>query len=112
MAKKDFSQKGAIYLRPEAQFDCLVALSDAEDRAQAIITAMASIEEDYESLKGALPNNEYQELSINTLPGGEVADSIVYDISKNDFERLKKEFERSGSKRTTVQNLKQVIDDR
>ena len=33
-----------------------------------------------------------------------------YDMSKIDFDRLRKEFERSKAKRTTVQNLKQAID--
>ena len=33
-----------------------------------------------------------------------------YGISKIDFERLRKEFERSPAKRTTVQNLKQAIE--
>jgi len=41
LTKEDFSQKGAIYLRPEAQFDYLVALPDSEDRAKAIIAARA-----------------------------------------------------------------------
>jgi len=35
-----------------------------------------------------------------------------YDISKIDFDRLRQEFERSRAKRTTVQNLKQVIEQR
>ncbi len=35
-----------------------------------------------------------------------------YDISKIDFDRLRKEFERSPAKRTTVQNLKQAIETR
>ena len=35
-----------------------------------------------------------------------------YDISKIDFDRLQKEFERSPAKRTTVQNLKQAIENR
>ena len=35
-----------------------------------------------------------------------------YDISQIDFDRLRKEFERSPAKRTTVQNLKQAIEDR
>jgi len=39
-------------------------------------------------------------------------DRAPYDISKTDFARLKKEFERSPAKRTTVQNLKQVIEKR
>ena len=36
----------------------------------------------------------------------------IYDISKIDFERLRQEFERSPAKRTTVQNLKVVIEQR
>ena len=35
-----------------------------------------------------------------------------YDISKIDFDRLKREFERSPTKRTTVQNLRQVVEKR
>jgi type I restriction enzyme R subunit len=35
-----------------------------------------------------------------------------YDISRIDFDRLRKEFERSPAKRTTVQNLRQAIEDR
>ena len=36
----------------------------------------------------------------------------TYDISKIDFDRLRKEFERSPAKRTTVQNLCQAIESR
>lgn len=36
--------------------------------------------------------------------------SKLYDISKIDFERLRKEFERSPAKNTTVQSLKEVIE--
>ncbi|HLD14776.1 MAG TPA: type I restriction enzyme endonuclease domain-containing protein, partial [Burkholderiales bacterium] len=39
-------------------------------------------------------------------------DKGPYDISKIDFERLRKEFERSPAKRTTVQNLRQAIEKR
>ncbi|GAB6060044.1 class I SAM-dependent DNA methyltransferase [Desulfonatronum parangueonense] len=67
LTKEDFSQKSAIFLRPEAQFDSLVALSDGDDRAKAIIEAMESIEADYESLRGVLPKSEYQELSNPVL---------------------------------------------
>ena len=65
--KEDFSQKGAIFLRPEAQFDSLVSLPDSVDRAQAIIDAMEGIEKDYETLRGALPKAEYQELDNDVL---------------------------------------------
>ena len=67
LTKEDFSQKSAIFLRPEAQFDYLVSLSDSDDRAKAIIEAMESIEADYESLRGVLPKNEYQELDNAVL---------------------------------------------
>ncbi|QPB72259.1 type I restriction endonuclease subunit R [Magnetovirga frankeli] len=36
----------------------------------------------------------------------------IYDISKIDFDRLRREFERSPAKRTTVQNLKNAIEQR
>lgn len=67
LTKEDFSQKSAIFLRPKAQFDYLVSLPDSEDRARAIIEAMDSIEADYESLRGVLPKNEYQELDNQVL---------------------------------------------
>jgi type I restriction enzyme M protein len=57
LTKEDFSQKSAIFLRPKAQFDYLVALPDSEDRAKAIIGAMESIESDYDNLRGILPKS-------------------------------------------------------
>ena len=65
--KEDFSSKGAVFLRPEAQFDYLVSLPDSANRAEAIIAAMESIEADYESLKGVLPKEEYNELDNEIL---------------------------------------------
>ncbi|OHC63131.1 MAG: DNA methyltransferase [Rhodocyclales bacterium GWA2_65_20] len=65
--KEDFSRRGAIYLRAEAQFDTLVALPDSADRARAIERAMETIEEDYLSLRGVLPKGEYQELDNGVL---------------------------------------------
>jgi type I restriction enzyme M protein len=67
LTKEDFSRKGAIFLRDKAQFDYLVERPDSEDRAKAIINAMTLIEEDYQSLKGTLPKNEYQELDNDVL---------------------------------------------
>ena len=67
LTKEDFSGKGAIYLRDEAQFDHLVNLTDADDRAEAIMNAMEMIEEDYETLAGVLPKREYQELGNDVL---------------------------------------------
>ena len=65
--KEDFSQKSAIFLRTEAQFDHLVALTDSDDRAKAIVDAMESIESDYDTLRGVLPKAEYQELDNDVL---------------------------------------------
>jgi type I restriction enzyme M protein len=67
LTKEDFSQKGAIFLRPAAQFDSLVALPDSADRARAIIAAMESIEADYSNLQGSLPKGEYQQLENPVL---------------------------------------------
>lgn len=67
LTKKDFSKKSAIFLRPEAQFDYLVALKDSDDRAKAVIDAMESIEGDYETLRGVLPKKEYRELDNEIL---------------------------------------------
>ena len=67
LTKEDFSQRGSIFLRPEAQFDRLVAIPDGVDRAGAVIAAMESIEADYETLDGALPKAEYQELGDDDL---------------------------------------------
>lgn len=67
LTKADFSQRSAIFLRPEAQFDTLVGLKDSADRAQAIIAAMNSIEADYATLRGSLPKAEYQEVDNAVL---------------------------------------------
>ena len=67
MTKEDFGQQGAIFLRPEAQFDHLVSLPDSADRAAVIITAMEGIEADYESLRGVLPKAEYQKIGNDEL---------------------------------------------
>ncbi len=67
LTKEDFSQQGAIYLQPDAEFDALVALPDSADRAAAIIAAMESIEADYESLRGVLPKAEYHKIANDDL---------------------------------------------
>lgn len=63
LTKEDFGQQGAIYLRPEAQFDHLVSLPDSADRAAAIIAAMDGIEADYDALRGVLPKAEYHKIA-------------------------------------------------
>lgn len=47
--------------------------------------------------------------AIDVQPGRTAEGGGVYDISQIDFDRLRVEFERSATKRTTVQNLRQAI---
>lgn len=49
---------------------------------------------------------------IETQPEHVGEETEAYDISKIDFDRLRQEFERSPIQRTTVQNLKTVIEQR
>jgi type I restriction enzyme M protein len=67
LTKEDFTSRGAIYLRPEAQFDHLAGLPGGADRAAAIIAAMEAVESDYAALKGVLPKTEYQQLENDVL---------------------------------------------
>lgn len=83
LTKEDFSQKSSIFLQPKAQFDTLVALTDSDDRAKAIIEAMESIESDYESLRGVLPKNEYQELD------NEVLGQLLRTLNPDELKRVK-----------------------
>jgi type I restriction enzyme M protein len=67
LTKEDFSQKGAIFLHPEAQFDFFVAKAGDPGLPQIVIHAMESIESDYESLRGVLPKQEYQHIPYDLL---------------------------------------------
>ena len=48
--------------------------------------------------------------AIETTKDRVVEKSEPYDISRIDFDRLKQEFERSPKRRTTVQNLRQAVE--
>ncbi|MBI2959185.1 MAG: type I restriction endonuclease subunit R, partial [Betaproteobacteria bacterium] len=50
--------------------------------------------------------------SIDTTPAPQAGEPKPFDISRIDFERLRKEFEHSRTRRTLVQNLKQAVEDR
>ena len=82
LTKEDFSQKSAIFLQPKAQFDYLVALTDSDDRAKAIMEAMESIEADYENLRGMLPKAEYQEL------GNDVLGQLLRTLNPEELKRV------------------------
>jgi type I restriction enzyme M protein len=67
LAKADFSQKGSIFLQPKAQFDYFIQRADDPTLPQIIISAMETIEEDYDGLKGVLPKQEYQSIPPDLL---------------------------------------------
>ncbi len=69
-----------------------------KDREQADITAI--IRQLHQVVDEAIGIHE---------PASDVA-SKLYDISKIDFERLRREFERSPRKKTTVQNLREAVE--
>ena len=50
--------------------------------------------------------------AIEVQPIWQVEEPAIYDISKIDFDRLRKEFERSPKKNTTVQSLRQAVEQR
>lgn len=83
LCKEDFSQKGAIFLQPCAQFEYLVALPESENRAAAIVKAMESIEADYTNLQGILPKNEYQELD-NAVLG-----QLLHNLNPDELKTIK-----------------------
>jgi hypothetical protein len=104
LTKEDFSQKSGIFLQPKAQFDYLVALTDSDDRAKAIIEAMEAIEVDYDNLRGVLPKSEYQKLDNAVLGqllrrlnpdelkkvSGAIFDLLKkQDLSPSDIKRIK-----------------------
>jgi type I restriction enzyme M protein len=90
LKKEDFSQKSAIFLKPEAQFDYLVSLSDGAKRADAIFEAMDSIEKDYDSLNGVLPKSEYKNLDDEVLGQliGQLNPEVLKQVSGDVFGRI------------------------
>ena len=67
LAKEDFSQKGSIFLRPEAQFDHFITKADDPKLPEIVVHAMETIEDDYTGLKGVLPKQEYQSIPADLL---------------------------------------------
>jgi type I restriction enzyme R subunit len=71
-----------------------------QDREQADITAIIR------------QLHQVVDEAIETKPARADDESAPYDISRIDFERLKREFEHSPRQRTTVQNLKSAVEQR
>jgi type I restriction enzyme, R subunit len=56
--------------------------------------------------------HEVVDQAISTTTETTTVDRTPFNIAEIDFDRLRKEFERNPAKKTTVQNLKQAIDER
>lgn len=67
LTKEDFSQKGSIFLRPEAEFDYFIAKASDPKLPEIVIHAMETIEDDYLGLRGVLPKQEYQSIPADLL---------------------------------------------
>ena len=81
LTKEDFSERSAIFLKPEAQFDFLVENAGNARLPELVIAAMESIEADYKTLEGVLPKKEYQELHYHVL--GELIRKLNPEELKN-----------------------------
>ena len=82
LTKEDFSQKSAIFLRPESQYVTLAALPTGADLPMHVSRAMEAIEDDYEAVKGALPKAEYQKL------GSEVLSELLRKLNHPELEKV------------------------
>lgn len=88
------------------------AVNDYRASYDAINIIYKSLSEDVEKadISGIMRElHSIIEESVEPSYGGS-GKSKLYDISKIDFERLRKEFESSPSKNTTVQSLKDIIE--
>ncbi len=84
-----------------------------EYRAINVIYKMLQIDRDKADITDII--KELHELvgeAIRTSPKPASEPTTPFDISKIDFERLRQEFKKSPTKNTTVQNLRQAIENR
>jgi type I restriction enzyme R subunit len=133
--KKGFERNATIAAAKEAanendetrkRFEVMCRAVFSKFKACLTMTGVNDYRRDYEAInavyKSLQKDREQADISdiiqqlhqvvdeaIETRDGG-VADNAPYDISKIDFDRLRREFERSSTKRTTVQNLKTAIE--
>ena len=81
----------------------------------AINIVYASLRKDREQADISVIMRELQGIvdeAIEVQPRGEGEETGLYDISAIDFEKLAREFAKSGKKKTTVQTLKAVVEQR
>ena len=92
----------AIEVMAQAPF-CRCGQSCRRDRA------ISSPSTDRRWRRSSLDRRQVVNGAIETWPGSVTEETEPYDISRIDFDRLRQEFEQSPVKRTTVQDLRQVI---
>jgi len=135
--KKGFERNAAIAAAKEAanendktrkRFEVMCRAVFSKFKACLTVAGVNHYRRDYEAInivyKNLQKDREQADISdiirqlhqvvdeaIETRPGS-WEEQAPYDISKIDFDRLRREFERSATKRTTVQNLKTAIETR
>ncbi|MDH5785917.1 MAG: type I restriction endonuclease subunit R [Chromatiales bacterium] len=108
MARAVFSKfKACINFRPE--------INTYRDDRDAINIIYKSLQKDRDAADISAIMMELQKLvdeHIDVVPLDRAGEPEPYDISKIDFDRLRREFERVKNKKTTVQSLKTAIEKR
>ncbi|MGI6638728.1 MAG: type I restriction enzyme endonuclease domain-containing protein [Desulfobulbus sp.] len=99
--KASITIQGVNAYRDDLSAINIIYKSLQQDREQADITNI--IRQLHSIVDEAIVTQAYPSVAEESAP---------YDISKIDFDRLRREFERSPAKRTTVQNLKTAIEQR
>jgi len=133
--KKGFERNAAIAAAKEAanendetrkRFEVMCRMVFSKFKACLTVTGINRYRKDYEAInviyKSLQKDREQADISDIIRQLHQVVDETIetrpgtwhpqpaYDISKIDFDRLRREFERSATRRTTVQNLKTAIE--
>lgn len=79
-----YTMKSVFYLPPESRWSYIMEQSKQSDIALKIDTALYTIEKNNDSLKGALPDNYYSRLGLNTAELASLLDEInKIELSKD-----------------------------
>ncbi len=135
ISKKGFERNAAVAAAKEAanendetrkRFEVMCRMVFSKFKACLTVTGINRYRKDYEAInviyKSLQKDREQADISDIIRQLHQVVDETIetrpgtwhpqpaYDISKIDFDRLRREFERSATRRTTVQNLKTAIE--
>ena len=90
-------------------------VNENRSNRDAINMVYRSLQQDHEQADIANIIQQLHEVideAIETRQGRSGKNPDPYDISRIDFDLLRRKFERSPRKKTTVQNLRQALEDR